>query len=97
MARYLSDIGFPVWIRHVLVPGINDDDYSLNRLHKFISTLKNVKRVEVLPYHSLGQMKYDDLGIKYPLEGLPSPSIESLENARRILHIRDYCGFIDGE
>ncbi len=97
MARYLSEIGFPVWIRHVLVPGINDDDYSLNRLHKFISTLKNVKRVEVLPYHSLGQMKYYDLGIKYPLEGLPSPSAESLENARRILHIRDYCGFIGKE
>lgn len=94
LAQYLSEKNVPVWIRHVLVPGINDDDFSLNKLHKFIKTLKNVQRVEILPYHNLGEFKYEDLGIKYPLAGLRSPSKESIANAQRLLHITDYKGFI---
>ncbi|MGN0497957.1 MAG: pyruvate formate-lyase-activating protein [Acutalibacteraceae bacterium] len=94
LAQYLSEKNEPVWIRHVLVPGINDDDFSLNKLHKFIKTLKNVQRVEILPYHNLGEFKYEDLGIKYPLAGLRSPSKESIANAQRLLHITDYKGFI---
>lgn len=94
LAQYLSEKNEPVWIRHVLVPGINDDDFSLNKLHKFIKTLKNVQRVEILPYHNLGEFKYEDLGIKYPLAGLRSPSRESIANAQRLLHITDYKGFI---
>ena len=94
LAQYLSEKNVPVWIRHVLVPGINDDDFSLNKLHKFIKTLKNVQRVEILPYHNLGEFKYEDLGIKYPLAGLRSPSKESIANAQRLLHITDYTGFI---
>lgn len=95
MAEYLSEINFPVWIRHVLVPGINDDDFTLNKLNNFIKTLKNVKRVEILPYHNLGEFKYDDLGINYPLKGVRSPDLESITNAQRILHITDYKDFID--
>ncbi len=49
MARYLSDINKPIWIRHVLVPGINSDEESLRKLHEFISTLNNVYRIDVLP------------------------------------------------
>ena len=94
LAQYLSEKNVPVWIRHVLVPGINDDDFSLNKLYKFIKTLKNVQRVEILPYHNLGEFKYEDLGIKYPLAGLRSPSKESIANAQRLLHITDYKGFI---
>ena len=94
LAQYLSEKEMPVWIRHVLVPGINDDDFSLNKLHKFIKTLKNVQRVEILPYHNLGEFKYEELGIKYPLAGLRSPSRESIANAQRLLHITDYKGFI---
>ena len=47
MARYLSDINKPIWIRHVLVPGINSDEESLTKLHEFISTLNNVYRIDV--------------------------------------------------
>lgn len=94
LAQYLSDKSVPVWIRHVLVPGINDDDFSLNKLNKFIKTLNNVQRVEILPYHNLGEFKYEDLGIKYPLAGLRSPSKESIANAQRLLQITDYKGFI---
>lgn len=95
LANYLSEKNFPVWIRHVLVPGINDDDFTLNKLYQFIRTLNNIKRVEILPYHNLGQFKYEDLGIEYPLDGLRSPSKESVANAQRLLHITDYTGFID--
>lgn len=84
-ARYLSDIQKPVWIRHVLVPGITDNDELLHQLRRFLDTLTNIERIDVLPYHTLGIFKYEKLGIPYPLGGIPSPSAERVENARRIL------------
>lgn len=84
-ARYLSDIHKPVWIRHVLVPGINDDDESLQRLRSFIDTLSNVERVEVLPYHDLGVYKWEQLGIPYKLTDVKPPTEESVLHARKIL------------
>ena len=84
-ARYLSDIHKPVWIRHVLVPGINDDDESLHKLRSFIDTLSNVERVEVLPYHDLGVYKWEQLGIPYKLTDVKPPTEESVLHARKIL------------
>ena len=84
-ARYLSDIHKPVWIRHVLVPGINDDDESLHKLRSFIDTLSNVERVEVLPYHALGVYKWEQLGIPYKLTNVKPPTKESVLHARKIL------------
>ena len=84
-ARYLSDIHKPVWIRHVLVPGINDDDESLHRLRSFIDTLSNVERVEVLPYHDLGVYKWEQLGIPYKLTDVKPPTEENVLHARKIL------------
>ena len=86
-ARYLSDIHKPVWIRHVLVPGINDDDESLHRLRSFIDTLSNVERVEVLPYHALGVYKWEQLGIPYKLTDVKPPTEESVLHARKILTV----------
>ena len=85
MARELSDMGKPVWIRHVLVTGGSDKDEYLHQLADFIHTLKNVERVEVLPYHTLGIFKWEKLGIPYPLEGVKPPTQERIDNARRIL------------
>ena len=84
-ARYLSDIKKPIWIRHVLIPGINDDDKWLYRLRAFIDTLSNVERVEVLPYHALGVYKWEQLGIPYPLKDIKSPTNESLLHTQKIL------------
>lgn len=84
-ARWLSDHKVPVWIRHVLIPGITDDDALLHRLRDFIDTLSNVERVEVLPYHTLGVYKYKELGIDYPLSGVEPPTPQRVENARKIL------------
>ena len=87
-AKYLSDIGKDTWIRHVLVPGITDDDRYLNALAQFISQLKTVKKVEVLPYHTMGVNKYEKLGKKYALEGVQAPEKERVENAKNILNIQ---------
>lgn len=87
MARYLSDHGKDMWIRHVLVPNLTDEKEGLKELDRFISTLKTVKRVEILPYHTMGVFKYDKLGIKYPLEGVPTPSEEEVRQAEELLHI----------
>ncbi len=87
--RYLSDIDKPIWIRHVLVPGITDDDDYLHRTRDFIATLKNVKKIEVLPYHSMGEHKWKELGIPYSLEGVESPNAERVKNAERILRGED--------
>lgn len=87
-ARYLSEIAKPVWIRHVLVPGITDDDAYLHCLHDFLSTLKNIERIDVLPYHTLGTFKYKKLGIEYPLADVPTPTKERVDNARKILNAK---------
>ena len=91
-ANYLSERGKPMWIRHVLVPGITDDDGALLRLKAFIDGLKTVEKVEVLPYHTLGIAKYRSLGIAYPLEGVRPPEKERIKNAREIL-----CAGIGGK
>ena len=85
MLRYLSDIGKPVWIRQVLVPGITDKDEYLVKTREFIDTLKNVERVEVLPYHTMGAYKWKELGMDYPLEGVEPPADEGIEKAKEIL------------
>ena len=87
MAKYLSDIGKDMWIRRVLVPNLTNDDNELNNLYDFISSLKTVKKVEILPYHTLGIFKWENLGIKYPLEGYKPPTKEEVEKAEKILHI----------
>lgn len=83
--RYLSKIQKPVWIRHVLVPGITDNDHYLKLTRAFIETLDNVERVEVLPYHNLGTFKWEELGIPYTLSDVQPPTPERVVNAERIL------------
>lgn len=84
-AKYLSDKGIKMWIRQVLVPGITDNDASLKRTRAFIDTLKTVEKVEVLPYHTMGVVKYEKLGYDYPLRGVEPPTAERVKNAKEIL------------
>ena len=85
MARHVSDLGVPLWIRHVLVPGITTEEDELYRLRSFLDTLKTVERVEVLPYHTLGVFKWKELGIPYQLEGVDPPTKEQIDRAKEIL------------
>ena len=89
-ARYLSEQGIPMWIRHVLVPGITDKDEYLIKTREFIDTLDTVMKVEVLPYHTLGEYKWKELGIPYKLEGVEPPSEERIQNAKKILEFSKY-------
>lgn len=84
-AKYLEKKNIPVWIRHVAVPGITLDEEALAELGKFISTLSNVKKVEVLPYHSLAIPKYDELKIDYPLRETPDATQEQAKWAYDII------------
>lgn len=86
-ARYLSDINKPLWIRQVLVPGITDDEQDLLTLKDFISSLKTVEKVEILPYHDLGKFKWEKLGCKYELEGYRTANNEDVKRAKNILKI----------
>ena len=88
-ARYLDETGKPMWIRHVLVPGITTDERYLKQLREFIDTLKTVDRVEVLPYHTLGVFKWKELGIPYQLDGVEPPTEEQIECAKRILNCQN--------
>ena len=90
MARYLSEIQKPVWIRHVLLANSNSDDHHLLALRAFLDTLHNIERVEVLPYHSLGQYKWEKLGLTYPLADLPIPDQDSIQHAHELLRIDPY-------
>ena len=81
-ARYLAAKRVPVWIRHVVVPGITDDPDQLTRLGTFIAGLPNVKALDVLPYHVLGVHKYRELGLSYPLEGV-EPATQSQAKVAR--------------
>jgi pyruvate formate lyase activating enzyme len=85
LAGRLSEIGKPMWIRHVLVPGIDDNDEDLKKTREFIDSLKTVERVEVLPYHTLGVYKWKELGIPYRLEGVDPPDEDTVNHARQIL------------
>lgn len=84
-ARWLSDHGKKVWIRHVYVPGIHDDENDLLNLGRFIGTLKNVEKFEILPYHQMGIYKWEQLGREYPLQGVPSPTEDEVQRAYRLI------------
>ena len=87
-ARRLADLGVRVWIRHVLVPGVTDSEDDLRRLGEFIAALPNVERVDVLPYHSMGEEKWRMLGLEYTLGGVRPPSEDELARAREMLGAR---------
>ena len=84
-AKYLEEKNIPVWIRHVVVPTVSDDPEDLRELGRFIGKLKNLKALDVLPYHTMGITKYKQLGIEYPLEGIESLPKEKAIDARTFI------------
>lgn len=84
-ARYLAQKGIPVWIRHVIVKGYTDNPEHLKALGRFIGGLKNVKALDVLPYHSMGEKKYSELGMDYPLAGMESLDKSEAQKAKEYI------------
>ena len=95
LARYLSDNGKDMWIRHVLVPGYTDDENDLIRLRDFVKSLKTVQRFEVLPYHTLGVFKWENLGIPYSLSDVMPPDRDQIKRANDILETASYTGYLN--
>ncbi|MDZ4201864.1 MAG: pyruvate formate-lyase-activating protein [Gallionella sp.] len=77
-ARRLSAKGKKMWIRYVLVPGYTDDYDDVEKLADFVATLDGIERVEVLPFHKMGEHKWDELGYPYRLKAVSPPSPELL-------------------
>ena len=84
-AKYLDAKNIPVWIRHVVVPGITDDPVQLARLGQFLGNLNNVKALDVLPYHIMGISKYKELDLPYPLEGVEPATKQQAMDAKKII------------
>lgn len=83
-AKYLSDINKPMWVRYVLVPGLTDDFNEIEELAIFLSKLKNIERVEILPFHKMGEYKWEELGYEYKLGNTEPPTDETIDKAKEI-------------
>ncbi|MBE7703530.1 MAG: pyruvate formate lyase-activating protein [Cyanobacteria bacterium SIG28] len=84
-AQYLSENNIPVWIRHVVVPEITYKEEYLTQLGEFLACLKNIKALDVLPYHDMAKSKYKELGLDYQLENIPQLTKDEAINARNII------------
>lgn len=84
-AKYLDDRNVDMWIRHVVVPGITDDDKNLFELGYFIGQFHNLKALDVLPYHTMGESKYEQLGIEYKLHGVPAMEKSAVVEKKQVI------------
>lgn len=84
-AEFLRDQGVELWVRHVVVPGITDNDEYLHQLGYFLGGLRNLKALDVLPYHTMGKVKYENLGIEYPLGDTPPADKALAKHARDVI------------
>lgn len=84
-AKYIDNKGIDIWIRHVIVPGITLYQEYLQRLGEFMATLKHVKALDVLPYHTMGKVKYQNLGMEYPLGDTREATKEEAKAAKNII------------
>jgi pyruvate formate lyase activating enzyme len=78
-AEYICEKNVQLWVRHVVVPGITYNEDELFRLGEYLSGLKMLKALDVLPYHDMGKVKYENLGIEYPLK-----DVQPLEKSEAI-------------
>ncbi len=84
-AEYLNEKNVDMWIRHVVVPGLTDDEKYLYDLGYFIGAFHNLKALDVLPYHTMGEKKYEALGLEYVLKGVPPMDKELLLDKKKAI------------
>lgn len=82
--KYLEDIDKAIWVRYVLVPGYSDDETDLHNWAKYVSGLKNIERVDILPFHQMGMQKWKELNQEYKLAEVNPPSVEQVSKATEI-------------
>ena len=83
--KYLDSKKITLWVRHVVVPTVTDDPVYWDKLGRFMATVSNIKALDVLPYHTMGVKKYDELGIEYPLKGIPPREKDLARQAREVI------------
>jgi pyruvate formate lyase activating enzyme len=88
IANHLNTLGKPVWVRYVLVPGLTDEQSNLEGLADYLATLTVVEKVEVLPFHKMGEYKWEQLGYTYQLKDTQPPTLEQVEAALAIFRSR---------
>lgn len=86
--EYLQEKNIKVWVRHVVVPGITDNNTLLIKLAEYIRQFSNVEKVELLPYHTMGEYKWEKMGMEYPLKGVKSPTKHRMEEVKKIFKER---------
>ena len=86
-ARYLNEQKIPTWITQVIIPGITDDQNDLQQEKEFINQFTNIEKIRLLPYHSLGKFKWDEMNIDYPLKDIRDANIEDIEKVKKILYL----------
>lgn len=84
-AAYLNESNVDMWVRHVVVPGITDDDKYLFELGYFIGQFNNLKALDILPYHTMGETKYKQLGIDYKLAGVPAMDKDKIIDKKQVI------------
>lgn len=84
-AKYLETKKIPLWVRHIIIEGYTDKPEDLRKLGEFIGKLKNLKALDVLPYHTMGVNKYKEMGISYPLEGMEALPMEKAVEAKKYI------------
>ena len=84
-AKALEEAKIPVVARHVVVPGITDGEEHLKRLAHILAGMRNLKGLEILPYHTMGKAKYESLGMEYPLKDVPDMDKEKAAKIRQNL------------
>lgn len=74
-----------IWIRQVIIPGINDNEEYIYKLKEYIKEFKNIEKIELLPYHTMGIEKYKKLKIKYKLDGIDDMDKERCKELEKLL------------
>lgn len=87
LAEYLHKENIPVLVRYVLVPGYTDMEEHVHKLGSFLKNMSNVQKIEIQPYHKLGEYKYKALGWTYHLEGVEQNTAEQLKKASDIFSL----------
>ena len=84
LAKHLEERGIPIWLRYVFVPDLTDNLKDIEDLAKFLSTLTNLQRIDILPFHKMGEYKWEQLGYDYTLTDTKEPSIDETNAAADI-------------
>lgn len=84
LMKYREKTKKPMWLRYVLVPGYTDNENDLKEWATYVGQFEQIERVEILPYHNLGEYKYKELGLDYKLTKTKSPTLAQIKKAEKI-------------